>query len=128
MSEKVSVAACSGMSPMGLVARVSCDDLSKSDNHISSICMSSVSANRDGYINYIDKYPIIAVNGCKNNCVNSILKQKKISVSRTVIVKKVLDEANLKANDTSRLDIEGEKCVDKVKDVINEVVIKMSKK
>ncbi|WP_455645441.1 putative zinc-binding protein [Methanosphaera sp.] len=125
MDEKVSVASCSGMSPNGLIARVSCDDLSKKESNISSLCMGSVSAERDGYFQFITKYPIISVNGCGNTCVNKIMKQKRIEVKRTVIVKKELEKNNLKATDTSRLDENGEECVrvvcDAIKDTINKI-------
>lgn len=50
MSEdkKIALAACSGMSPYGLVARVtSTDTVDETDNTI-SICMGATSADRDG--------------------------------------------------------------------------------
>ena len=44
MEEKIALAACSGMSPNGLVARVAVHDLAIDDVEILSICMGSTSA------------------------------------------------------------------------------------
>jgi uncharacterized metal-binding protein len=120
MSEKkkISLAACSGMSPHGLVARVtSADTVDETDNTI-SICMGDTSADREGFRNLIKKYPIIAISGCDGNCTSKILEQKGVKPAKNINVMEELDKAGLKPTDVSRLDENGELCVDYMKDKI----------
>jgi uncharacterized metal-binding protein len=120
MSEKkkIALAACSGMSPYGLVARVtSSDTVAETDNTI-SICMGATSADRDGFRNLIRKYPIIAISGCDGDCTSKILEQKGVKPAKNINVMEELNEAGLKPTDVSRLDENGEICVDYMKDKI----------
>jgi len=124
MAEKnrIALAACSGMSPYGLIARVaSTDTVSESDNLI-SICMGATSADKEGFRQLIKKYPIIAINGCESNCVNKILRQKDVKVFKTINTLKELDKVNLKPEDVSRLDGIGEKCVEHLKKEIKKTI------
>ena len=117
--DKVALAACSGMSPYGLVSRVaSTDTASETDNTI-SICMGATSADRQGFRELIRKYPILAINGCESNCVNKIMKQKGVEVAKTINVMEELEKTDYKPNDVSRLDDEGEICVEIIKEKIN---------
>lgn len=126
MVDKVALAACSGMSPNGLVSRVACGDCRNTNEKLISICMGSTAADIDGLNNEkIKQFPIIAVNGCDGGCVNKILKSKGINVEDTIAVYKVLEESDLVANDAFRLDEMGEKCVDKVKEEIETKVNKI---
>ncbi|MBI5460257.1 putative zinc-binding protein [Methanobacterium sp.] len=120
MSEKkkIALAACSGMSPYGLVTRVtSADTVAETDNTI-SICMGATSADREGFKNLIRKYPIIAISGCDGNCTLKILEQKGVKPAKNINVMDELNEAGLKPTDVSRLDENGEICVDYMKDKI----------
>ena len=81
MNEKIAFAPCNGMSPNGLVSRVAVGDSKSENENIISICMGSTSADiNNENTAMLKKYPIIAVNGCKNNCVNTILENKGIQV------------------------------------------------
>ncbi len=122
MKEKIALAACSGMSPNGLVARVAVHDLAIDDLEILSICMGSVSADSEGFQPLIKKYPILAINGCEGNCVTKILKQKGVNVIGELNVGDILAETDYKANDAARLDDEGEICVKIVKDTIEDKI------
>lgn len=114
-SEKIALAACSGMSPYGLVARVtSADTVNKTEDTI-SICMGATAADREGFRNLIKKYPIIALNGCDGNCTTKILNQKGVTPTKTLNVMKELKDENFKPSDVSRLDEEGEICVEFMK-------------
>jgi len=120
MSEKkkIALAACSGMSPYGLVTRVtSADTVAETDNTI-SICMGATSADREGFKNLIRKYPIIAISGCDGNCTLKILEQKGVKPAKNINVMDELNEAGLNPTDVSRLDENGEICVDYMKDKI----------
>lgn len=120
MSEdkKVALAACSGMSPYGLVARVtSADAVNETDNTI-SICMGATSADRDGFRNLIRKYPIIAISGCDGDCTLKILEQKGVKPAKNINVMEELNKKDLRPNDVSRLDDNGELCVEYMKDKI----------
>lgn len=120
MVEKIALASCNGMSPHGLVSRVAVGDCKKENENIISICMGSTSADIEGKNNpMLKKYPIIAINGCSNNCVNKILKNKGITVKQTIEVGKILEPHNISSKDPFRLDDEGEKCVEIIKKEIN---------
>jgi uncharacterized metal-binding protein len=120
MSEKkkVALAACSGMSPYGLVARVtSADTVAETEDTI-SICMGATSADRDGFRNLIKKYPIIAISGCDGDCTLKILEQKGVKPAKNINVMDELNETDLRPNDVCRLDDNGEQCVEYMKNKI----------
>ena len=115
---KIAIAACSGMSPYGLVSRVtSSDTVAETDNTI-SICMGATSADRDGFQNLIKKYPIIALSGCDGNCTQKILEQKGVKPVKNINVMDELNKKDLKPTDVSRLDDNGEICVEYMKNKI----------
>ena len=123
MTEKVALASCNGMSPNGLVSRVAVGDCKKENENVISICMGSTSADIEGENNpMLKKYPIISINGCSNNCVNRILENKGINVKQTIEVGEVLKHHNISSIDPFRLDDEGEKCVEIIK---NEIIKKI---
>lgn len=123
MENSYALAACTGMSPNGLIARVTCGDLRNENDNVISICMMSTAADIKGKNNkMLEKQPIIAVNGCKNQCVNKILNNKGIEVLKTVDVGEVLTSYNLSYNDPLRLDENGEDCVRVIKDEISSII------
>jgi uncharacterized metal-binding protein len=122
--EKFALAACSGMSPYGLVARVACSDINESSDKVISICMSATAADREGFRNLIRKYPIIAVNGCENLCVNKILHEKGVEVNSSINTMEVLNDQHLEPNNVSRLSEEDEKCVEALKKKIKTILDK----
>ena len=114
--KKTSLAPCNGMSANGLVSRVAVGDVRKEKDNVISICMGSTSADIEGSNDeMLKKYPIIAINGCSGGCVNKILNNKGIEVSKTISVEEVLKDYDIKANDPFRLDSEGEECVKIIK-------------
>ena len=116
MSEKVALASCNGMSPNGLVGRVAVGDAKKENMDIISICMGSTSADIENKNTpMLKKYPIIAINGCKNNCVNTILENKGVEVAKTINAADVLENYDVCAHDPFRLDAEAEECVKIIK-------------
>ena len=119
MAEKIALASCNGMSPNGLVSRVAVGDCKKENENLISICMGSTSADVEGSNNgMLRKYPIVAVNGCSGGCVNKILESKGIDVFKTIDVVDVLKEHEISSKDPFRLDDEGEKCVEVIKNKI----------
>lgn len=116
--KKIALAACSGMSPYGLVARVaSADTVEETDNTI-SICMGATSADREGFRNLIKKYPIIAISGCDGDCTQKILEQKGVKPAKNINVMEELNKAGLRPTDVCRLDENGEICVKHMKEKI----------
>ena len=116
MDKKIALAPCNGMSANGLVCRVAVGDLKKENENVISICMGSTSADIENKnTEMLKKYPIIAINGCKNNCVNTILENKGINVFKTVNAADVLENYSARANDPFRLDDEAEECVKIIK-------------
>ena len=114
--KKIALAPCNGMSPNGLVSRVAVGDLKKENEAVISICMGSTSADLENKNTpMLKKYPIIAINGCKNNCVNTILENKGIEIYKSINVADVLKDYDFSAEDPFRLDENGEKCVKIVK-------------
>ncbi|MBQ2666697.1 putative zinc-binding protein [Methanobrevibacter sp.] len=126
MVEKIALAPCNGMSPNGLVSRVAVGDCRKEDENIISICMGSTSADIEGKNNQmLKKYPIIAVNGCSNGCVNKILENKGIYVADTVSVGEALSGFEVSAKDPFRLDGEAEECVKILKEELIKTIEKL---
>ena len=115
---KIAIAACSGMSPYGLVSRVTSSDIVAETDNTISICMGATSADRDGFQNLIKKYPIIALSGCDGNCTQKILKQKGVKPVKNINVMDELNKKDLKPTDVSRLDDNGEICVEYMKNKI----------
>lgn len=116
MNDKTALAPCNGMSPNGLVSRVAVGDFKKENENAISICMGSTSADIDNENTpMLKKYPIIAINGCKNNCVNTILENKGVNVAKTINVSDVLENHDVRARDPFRLDSEAEECVKIIK-------------
>ncbi|WP_298522733.1 putative zinc-binding protein [uncultured Methanobrevibacter sp.] len=116
MDEKIALAPCNGMSPNGLVCRVAVGDFKKENSNAISICMGSTSADIENRnTEMLKKYPIIALNGCTNNCVNKILENKGVNVVKTINASDVLENYEVSAKDPFRLDDDGEKCVKIIK-------------
>lgn len=116
MDKKIALAPCNGMSPNGLVCRVAVGDFKKENENVISICMGSTSADIENKNTpMLKKYPIIALNGCSNNCVNVILENKGVNVFKTINAGEVLESHGSCAHDPFRLDGEGEECVKIIK-------------
>ena len=119
---KVAISCCSGMSPNGLVGRAVVTDVAIDSDDVMSICISATSADNENFINLIDKYPIIAINGCQSNCVNKILKNKGIDVVRHINIDQILKPTGHEPNDSARLDEEGEICVGIEKEELEKII------
>ena len=115
---KIALASCSGMSPYGLVSRVTSSDMVSETDNLISICMGATSADRDGFQNLIRKYPIISISGCDGNCTLKILEQKGVKPIKNINVMDELNKKYLKPTDVSRLDENGEICVGYMKEKI----------
>lgn len=127
-NDKIALSPCTGLSPYGLVSRVSCTDVGEESDQVISICITATAADREGFRQLIKKYPIIAVNGCENRCVDKILAQKKVKVSESINIMEKLNQKGLKPKDVARLDQMGEKCVEVVKgELRNLIKIKLKK-
>ena len=126
MVDKVALAPCNGMSANGLVSRVAVGDCRKQNDDVISICMGSTSADIEGRNDeMLRKYPIVAVNGCPNACVNKILENKGIDVSGTVAVNEVLKDYQVSAKDSFRLDDEAEECVRIITEELNKTIAEL---
>lgn len=126
MVDKVALAPCNGMSANGLVSRVAVGDCRKQNDDVISICMGSTSADIEGRNDeMLSKYPIVAVNGCPNACVNKILENKVIDVCHTVAVNEILDGYEVSAKDPFRLDDEAEECVRIITEELNKTIAEL---
>ena len=126
MVDKVALAPCNGMSANGLVSRVAVGDCRKQNDDVISICMGSTSADIEGRNDeMLRKYPIVAVNGCPNTCVNKILENKGIDVSGTVAVNEFLKDYQVSAKDPFRLDDEAEECVRIITEELNKTIAEL---
>lgn len=126
MVDKVALAPCNGMSANGLVSRVAVGDCRKQNDDVISICMGSTSADIEGRNDeMLRKYPIVAVNGCPNACVNKILENKGIDVSGTVAVNEVLKDYQVSAKDPFRLDDGAEECVRIITEELNKTIAEL---
>lgn len=119
MNKKVSLAACTGMSALGVVSRAAVSDLVEDNDDMISICITSTATDKKAALNLIKRFPIVAVNGCDNACVNKILESKGTDVKSTIDVSEHVREYN--PRNISRLG-ENEEHVSLIKDLIkNEI-------
>lgn len=126
MVDKIALAPCNGMSANGLVSRVAVGDCRNEKENAISICMGSTSADIEGKNNeMLKKYPIVAVNGCPNGCVNKILENKGIDVDGTIAVNEILNEYEVSAKDPFRLDSEAEECVKIIREELSKTIEKL---
>ena len=119
-SEKISLAACNGMSATGLISRVAVSDLIEEEDNLISICITATSTDKPAFINLIKRYPILGVNGCENNCVGHILKTKGVDIVDEIDVLSILNENNCHPKNVARLDDVGEEAVSIIKDKIQD--------
>lgn len=85
--------------------------------------MGSTSADIEGKNDeMLEKYPIVAVNGCSGGCVNKILENRGIAVAKTVAVGEILESFDVSSKDPFRLDDDGEKCVEIIKNELNRTI------
>jgi uncharacterized metal-binding protein len=119
---KIALAACSGMSPYGLVSRITSADIVEETDNIISICMGATSAGKTGFQNLINKYPIITINGCDGDCALKILEKKGVKSVLDINIIDELNKKNLKPTDVSRLDDNGELCVEYMKNKIKKEI------
>ncbi|RBQ22684.1 hypothetical protein ALNOE001_16440 [Candidatus Methanobinarius endosymbioticus] len=107
---------------MGLVSKVTCNDLTSENDNVTSIYVTATAGKNKDFNELIKKYPILAINGCSDNCVNKILKSKNVDVLKTFNLDKILKNKHLKIEDPSRLDKNGELAVEEVKKTLeNEI-------
>lgn len=125
MKNKIAISPCTGMSPYGLISRVACSDIIQETENIISLCITATAADKEDFRSLIKKYPIIAVNGFENGCVDKILKQKDVKTVITLNITEILNKENLKPSDTARLSEEDEKSVKLVKTRIKEILDKI---
>lgn len=115
MSEKIVLCACSGMNPRGEVARVSVYDLSVEEECFEYCCIVASGGNYQKFVDLARENRVLAVNGCENNCPETILKTKDATVEYNLNVSKLLKENNMKAECTVRINENDEKCVNIIK-------------
>ena len=122
MTEEIVLCACSGMNPRGEVARASVYDLAQEEENCSVCCIVATGGGKQKYIDLASSHPVVAVNGCKQNCTTTLLKEKGIDVQKVLVVPEILEEHDLTAECTVRMNENDEKCVDVLKEVIKKEI------
>jgi uncharacterized metal-binding protein len=120
--DKIALCPCNGMSPYGLVARAACSDTVEESSNLISICITATSADKEGFRDIIKKYPIVAVNGCEHQCVDKIMENKGVKLSKSMNVMTPLQEKNLQPGGVARLGESGEECVEEIKKKIKDLM------
>ena len=119
VEEKISLAACNGMSATGLISRVAVADLIDEDEMLISICITATSTDKPAFVKLIKKYPVLGVNGCNNNCVGHILS---VDIVGDIDVLSELNDVHCHPKNVARLDEVGEEAVDIIKNKIYEKI------
>ena len=122
MSEKIVLCACSGMNPRGEVARVSVYDMTVENDNLEYCCIVASGGDYRKFVDLARDNTVIAVNGCENNCPETILKTKDASVEHNMNVSKLLKRHGLKAQNTVRLNENDEECVKAIKEEIKSLI------
>lgn len=116
--KEIALCACSGMNPRGQVARAAVYDLSEEDENNKICCIVATAGGKQKYIDLAQSHKIIAVNGCKQNCTTTLLKQKDATVDKVILVPEILEKEGLTAECTVRMNENDEKCVEIIKEEI----------
>jgi uncharacterized metal-binding protein len=120
--DKIALCPCNGMSPYGLIARAACSDTVEESSNLISICITATSADKEGFRDIIKKYPIVAVNGCEHQCVDKIMENKGVKLSKSMNVMTPLQKKNLQPGGVARLGEAGEECVVEIKKKIKDLM------
>ena len=120
--KEIALCACSGMNPRGQVARAAVHDLTEENEAYKTCCIVATAGGKQKYIDLAKTHPIVAINGCKQNCTTTLLKQKEATVDKVIVVPEVLEEYDLTAECTVRMNENDEQCVKIIKDKIIETI------
>lgn len=96
MDDKISLAACTGMSALGLVSRAAVSDYVEENENAVSICITSTATDKKGALKLIERFPIVSVNGCSHCCADKILESKGVAVKSTIDVSEHIRDYNAK--------------------------------
>lgn len=115
MRDKIALVSCSGLSPLGLVVRAATVDLALDEENIVAACITEYSAQPNQCSPILKDAPVVAITGCKDDCVSTILEEKGVDVIKTIDAESIVVNSNLNPNDSARLDEEGELAVAELK-------------
>jgi uncharacterized metal-binding protein len=115
--KEIVLCACSGMNPRGEVARASVYDVAQEDGD-KICCIVATGGGKQKYVDLVQDKPIIAVNGCPQNCTTTLLKEKGATVDKVLLVPELLEKEGLTAECTVRMNENDEKCVEIIKEKI----------
>ena len=111
MDEKIALVSCSGLSPLGLVARAATVELALDNDNIVAACITEYSAQPNNCSPILDDAKIVSITGCSDDCVSTILKEKGIDIIKNIDAESIVKVFDLNPNDSIRLDDDGEKAV-----------------
>ena len=111
MDEKIALASCSGLSPLGLVVRAATVELALDNDNIVAACITEYSAQPNNCSPILDDAKIVSITGCSDDCVSTILNEKNVEVIKNIDAENVVKAFDLNPNDAIRLDDDGEKAV-----------------
>lgn len=115
---KIALVSCSGLSPLGLVVRVATVELALDNDNVVAACITEYSAQPNQCAPILKDAIIVSINGCSDDCVGKILKEKGITVEKNINVEEIIDKFDINLNNSARLDKQGELAVSKLKEVI----------
>lgn len=122
MEDKIALVSCSGLSPLGLIVRVATIDLALENENIVLGCLSESTAQPNVCSPIYEDCPIVSITGCKDDCVSNILKERNLEIVKNIDAESLMIENNVNFTDSARLDDEGERGVEILKNHILEVI------
>lgn len=117
-SNKIALVSCSGLSPLGLVARIATIELAVDNDNIVTTCITQYSAQPNQCMSILKDAMVVSITGCSDDCVDKILKEKGINVQKNINVEEIIKNLDIELNDSARLDDQGELAVFKLKEII----------
>ena len=120
MSEKIALVSCSGLSPLGLVVRAASVELALENDNIVAACITEYSAQPNNCSPILDGAKIITITGCADDCAGAILNEKDVDQVCNISADSVVKAHDLNPLDPVRLDSDGEKAVEVLKEYILE--------
>ncbi|WP_455645527.1 putative zinc-binding protein [Methanosphaera sp.] len=124
MTKEITLVACSGLNPRGLVSRAVVSDLVDECDNCNFSCIVAMGGGNKKHISRARDNTLIAVNGCDKNCPAIMLEKDEVHVDEVVVIPEVLEDTPFFPKDSVRINDEEEECIK----IIKEEVKKLMKK
>jgi len=129
--QKVAIVACAGMdNPLGSVARACAfkvvEDLKPEDSVL--VCIPPLVAGVKPHSEWINKYPIITIDGCSERCATKIVAKMGGKIRGRMFIPQNVQKHGLKPKTPAEIGPDGEKLAERIADETALLIAKILRK